>query len=239
MGTESRGFSGDAEKMPVSYYQVLGVSKDADRDTIKRAFLKLAKITHPDVAGGDERKFKEIAGAWEVLGDAETRARYDRGEVGIKPSGVVPRYADLFGGDAPVGHADIFGQDAGAGYADVFGVEKNRLSDTQETARERIPTVDEVRGAMREWFVKGEGKETDERSDADGVWLLEIQVEGPKPGEVTEYTYRRAGTFGRNKHARTTVEAVFYEDGIPVGGETVGNFIRGVWVGSTVTVSLD
>lgn len=63
------------------YYEVLGVSRDADADTIKKAYRKLAMQFHPDRNPGDkeaEEKFKEAASAYEVLSDAQKRAQYDR-----------------------------------------------------------------------------------------------------------------------------------------------------------------
>lgn len=59
------------------YYKTLGVPRDADADTIKKAFRKLARTHHPD-AGGDEAKFKEINEAYEVLSDEKKRALYDQ-----------------------------------------------------------------------------------------------------------------------------------------------------------------
>lgn len=62
------------------YYKVLGVSKDATEDEIKSAYRRLARQHHPDVNPGDssaEERFKEIAEAYEVLGDAEKRKHYD------------------------------------------------------------------------------------------------------------------------------------------------------------------
>ena len=61
-------------------YQVLGVSQTADEDTIKKAYRKAAKECHPDTHPGDKRaeeRFKEIAEAWETLGDEEKRKKYD------------------------------------------------------------------------------------------------------------------------------------------------------------------
>jgi molecular chaperone DnaJ len=65
------------------YYDVLGVSKDASADEIKKAFRKLARETHPDANADDptaEERFRAIAEAYEVLSDDGKRARYDRGE---------------------------------------------------------------------------------------------------------------------------------------------------------------
>jgi len=61
----------------VDYYQVLGVAKTATQDEIKKAFHKLAHKYHPD-KGGDERKFKEINEAYQVLSDKTKRAQYDQ-----------------------------------------------------------------------------------------------------------------------------------------------------------------
>ena len=64
------------------YYKVLGVSKDAKPDEIKKAFRKLARQYHPDqnkTNADAEAKFKEISEAYDVLGDPEKRKRYDRG----------------------------------------------------------------------------------------------------------------------------------------------------------------
>lgn len=60
------------------YYHVLGISRDASQDEVKRAFRALAHKHHPDKAGGDEEKFKEINAAYQVLGDPEKRQKYDQ-----------------------------------------------------------------------------------------------------------------------------------------------------------------
>lgn len=66
------------------YYEVLGVSKEASADEIKKAFRKAAVKYHPDKEGGDETKFKEINEAYEVLKDQQKRQRYDQfGHAGV------------------------------------------------------------------------------------------------------------------------------------------------------------
>ncbi|TVP68338.1 MAG: molecular chaperone DnaJ [Leptolyngbya sp. LCM1.Bin17] len=93
--------------MARDYYDILGISRNADQDEIKRAYRRLARKYHPDVnkEPGAEDTFKEINRAYEVLSEAEIRARYDRfGEAGV-------------GGAAAAGYQD-FG-DMG-GFADIF-----------------------------------------------------------------------------------------------------------------------
>jgi len=65
--------------MSKDYYQILGLSKSATREEIKRAYRKLAHQHHPDKAGlNGEAKFKEINEAYQVLSDPQKRANYDR-----------------------------------------------------------------------------------------------------------------------------------------------------------------
>jgi molecular chaperone DnaJ len=73
------------------YYEVLGVSKNATEDEIKKAYRQLAKKYHPDVNQGNkdaEAKFKEINEAYEVLSDKDKKAKYDQfGHAGVDPNG--------------------------------------------------------------------------------------------------------------------------------------------------------
>src|SRR5271154_2967462 len=65
-------------------YEVLGVASTASSADIQKAYRKLAKKLHPDLNPGDksaEEKFKEVAGAYDLLGDADKRKRFDAGEI--------------------------------------------------------------------------------------------------------------------------------------------------------------
>ncbi|OGN02603.1 MAG: molecular chaperone DnaJ [Candidatus Yanofskybacteria bacterium RIFCSPHIGHO2_01_FULL_43_42] len=70
----------------MDYYEVLGVTKNASQDEIKKAFHKLAHKYHPD-KGGDEKKFKEINEAYQVLSDAKKRQQYDQFGAGFENMG--------------------------------------------------------------------------------------------------------------------------------------------------------
>ena len=99
------------------YYEVLGVVRDADARTIKRAFLKKAREVHPDVSDDPdaEMKFKEVNEAYSVLSDEQKRANYDRFGTadGMGGSGYVD-FSDIFGG---MGMDDIFSSFFGGGAA--------------------------------------------------------------------------------------------------------------------------
>jgi molecular chaperone DnaJ len=101
------------------YYEVLGVDRSADEAALKTAFRKLAMQFHPDRNPGDQRaeeKFKEVSEAYEVLSDADRRARYDRfGHQGVEGFGG----GQGFGG---VNINDIFGEIFG----DIFGGGRGR-----------------------------------------------------------------------------------------------------------------
>ncbi len=60
------------------YYEILGVSKEATSDEIKKAYRKLAHKHHPDKTGGDDKKFKEINEAYQTLSDETKRSQYDQ-----------------------------------------------------------------------------------------------------------------------------------------------------------------
>ena len=86
--------------MPVDYYEVLGVAKDADANEIKSAFRRLARELHPDVNDSHdaEERFKDVAAAYEVLSDDQRRATYDRyGHEGLRSSGGEPNFSGFDG----------------------------------------------------------------------------------------------------------------------------------------------
>ncbi|MFA6258554.1 MAG: molecular chaperone DnaJ [Candidatus Paceibacterota bacterium] len=73
--------------MTKDYYEILGVSKNATKDEIKKAFYKLAHKYHPDKKDGDEKKFKEVNEAYQTLSDDSKRQRYDQFGAGFENMG--------------------------------------------------------------------------------------------------------------------------------------------------------
>lgn len=101
------------------YYEVLGVSKDASPDELKKAYRRLAVEHHPD-RGGDEAKFKEISEAYEVLKDSSKRQRYDQfGHAGVGSSAASDGNPFAgFGGQGQQEYRFDFGD---LGLGDIFG----------------------------------------------------------------------------------------------------------------------
>lgn len=93
------------------YYKILGVSRTASADEIKKAYRQLARQHHPD-AGGDEARFKEVNEAYEVLSDEKKRKMYD--QFGTAHANQVP-----FGGGAYAGNPFAGAGAAGAGFANI------------------------------------------------------------------------------------------------------------------------
>jgi len=117
------------------YYEVLGVGRQASADQVKRAYRKLALKYHPDNYKGDkaeaERKFKELAEAYEVLSDPDKRRRYDQfGHEGLRGLGM----HDF----SRMGFGDIFSmfEDIFAGFGFAHGVPRSSRGLDLETAVE-------------------------------------------------------------------------------------------------------
>ncbi len=100
------------------YYEVLGLSKGADDNAIKKAYRQLAKKYHPDMNPGDkeaEKKFKEINEAYAVLSDPEKKSKYDQyGHAGVDPNMGGADFSG-FGGFEGFDISDIFGSFFGGG----------------------------------------------------------------------------------------------------------------------------
>lgn len=132
------------------YYNVLGVSKDADAKAIRQAFRKLARQYHPDVNPGDknaEERFKEVNEANEVLSDPEKRKKYDEmsayyQQYGQWPGAAgagVPNYGDFAGGTyhyqtlSEEDFADLFG--GASPFSDFFETFFHSTGSAQRTGR--------------------------------------------------------------------------------------------------------
>jgi DnaJ-class molecular chaperone len=143
-------------------YQVLGVAKNASQDDIQKAYRKLAKKLHPDLNPGNkqaEDKFKEVSAAYDLLGDAEKRGRFDRGE--IDASGAETQRQHYYRDFAEGGQARAYANESGYadfGDADIFadlfgrgGARSNIKMRGQDVHyRLAVAFLDAVNGAVRQ-----------------------------------------------------------------------------------------
>lgn len=145
-------------------YIVLGVPRDADADAIRRAYRKIAKENHPDMKPGDakaEDRFKEANAAFDIIGDAEKKAAFDRGEIDADGKPRAPQFA---GGGAYGGAGGQQGagfEDFGDIFADLFGGGRGRggrpapRRGRDVRTRMSVDFLDAVKGATRRVTVDG------------------------------------------------------------------------------------
>jgi molecular chaperone DnaJ len=146
--------------MGKDYYAILGVSRNATQEEIKRAYRRLAIKYHPDKNPGDknaEEKFKEAAEAYEILSDPEKRARYDRFGEAAFAGGGAPHYTDIndiFRHFSDI-FSDFFGEGFGQTYGSGFGGRTNRtVRGTDLRIKLKIDLKDIVNGGERKIKVK-------------------------------------------------------------------------------------
>ncbi|MGA8688816.1 MAG: J domain-containing protein [Methyloceanibacter sp.] len=107
-------------------YSVLGVARGASTEDIVKAYRKLAKKLHPDLNPGDkaaEEKFKQVTAAYDILGDADKRGRYDRGEIDASGQERPQQryYREYAGGEDGARYRSTAGYEDLGGFSDLFG----------------------------------------------------------------------------------------------------------------------
>lgn len=153
--------------MATNYYDILGVSKVASDEEIKKAYRKLAHKYHPDKTGGDEKKFKEINAAYQVLSDKTKRQQYDQFGQTFEQGGAGFRQGGFSGGFEGFDFGDIFGQARQGGganfefggdfsdiFSDIFGGGRERGRRRAKAGRDiqvdvEISFEEMVKGATR------------------------------------------------------------------------------------------
>jgi DnaJ-class molecular chaperone len=158
---EMQGFALGSRKRPqpenpfsvaTELYSILGVARSATEEDIKRAYRAKAKDLHPDRHPGDVRKaeaFKQLSAAYDILGDAEKRAAYDRGD--IDADGNPVRFAGARTSDAS---GAPYGDPFDDLFSSVFGASRSRRSAGPQKGRDlvyrvEVPFEDAVTGGLR------------------------------------------------------------------------------------------
>jgi len=134
--------------MSKDYYKILGISKGASKEELKRAYRELAHKYHPDKAGGDEKRFKEINEAYQVLSDDKKRAQYDQFGADFSAyggptggwdfSGFAGQGANFEGWDFSDIFGDIFSTFGGRGRAKAYKTKARDISIDLELTLEDI-----------------------------------------------------------------------------------------------------
>lgn len=117
-----------------NYYEILGVSKDATQEEIKKAYRKLAVQYHPDKNPDGGEKFKEISVAYETIGDENKRKEYDN------------RLNNPFGGSGGVSYEDLINQMFG-NQGNPFGNTQRRKSAPDKIVRVQVTPIESYKGA--------------------------------------------------------------------------------------------
>jgi DnaJ-class molecular chaperone len=143
-------------------YRTLGVKKDTSQDEIQKAYRRLAKKLHPDLNPGNKKaedEFKNVSAAYDLLGDPEKRARFDRGEIDASgaeqpPRGFYRDYAERGAGNpytSDAGFADFTGADDI--FSQFFGGEGRanlRMRGADVHYRLEIDFLDAINGGKRQ-----------------------------------------------------------------------------------------
>src|SRR6476646_7345573 len=107
-------------------YSILGVTRTAKPEDIAKAYRNLAKKLHPDLNPGDktaEEKFKQVTAAYDILGDAEKRRRFDLGEIDASGQARPQQhyYREYAGGEEGARYRSTAGYEDMGSFSDLFG----------------------------------------------------------------------------------------------------------------------
>jgi curved DNA-binding protein len=182
------------------YYAVLGVPRTASEDDIKKAFRKLARQYHPDVAKDKkkaEEKFKEINEAYEVLSDPEKRKRYDELGAQWKQGGGFrppPGFGRQTRPGAQAGAPDVEFHFGGTGFSDFFeqffgGGSRFRGSDFEENGFSPGPGA-RTRDQMRGSDIEGDILVTLDEALKGSVRTVSLQRVNSRTGQAETYTFK-------------------------------------------------
>lgn len=149
------------------YYEILGVGKGASDEEIKRAYRRLAQKLHPDKPGGDEKKFKEINEAYQVLSDKQKRSQYDQygqtfeqaqaqgrgGFGGAQGFGGFGDFADAFRNANGEGiNFEFGGEGFGDIFSDLFGGGRTRSGRRERRAKKGEDVAIDIELTLEEAF---------------------------------------------------------------------------------------
>jgi len=182
------------------YYEVLGVDKNADDATLKKAYRTLAKKYHPDAHPGDkeaEAKFKEASEAYAILSDPDKRRKYDQfGHAAFEGGGAGGGYADMDMSDIFSSFGDIFGDLFGGGFGGFGGGRSSNGPQRGASVQTQVRiTFDEaMKGCKKE--IEMPVKELCKKCNGSGAKPGTSSETCPKCNGQGRVVYKQTGFFG-------------------------------------------
>lgn len=211
------------------YYATLGVPRTASDDEIKKAFRKLARIHHPDVARdkkGSEEKFKEINEAYEVLGTPENRRKYDtlgadwkRGAASQPPPGWNPRGPGGRGRGRANSQEFNFG---GTGFSDFFERFFSQSGSPGGRGFDRYDSDDDAEASRRGQDVEGDLAVSLQEVLEGSVRSVSVRSTNPTTGAAESDTFKVRIPIGVKEGQRIRVSG---KGGAGIGGGTAGDLM--------------
>ncbi len=172
-------------KIEIDPWEVLGVTKKAKRPEIRKAYHRLSKMHHPDMPNGDEALFKDIALAWEILGDSKNRKNFEKYGSLETPEDRIVRKAKARLADCALQLTHmIFSEEVSPGNFDFTKSLWNSYNATLKQVEERLEMIPEQIKVIQEVLARLSCKE--EEDPIQGAFMKALEGLGREEKKLVE-----------------------------------------------------